>query len=91
MFSYRHFLSLQLGSVPDLNLCLTLVREVICGEHGVDHSGGYEGSSDLQLERMSVYFNEGTSGRYVPRCVLMDLVRLKCERIMAKYLLHALC
>merc|ERR1711861_77952 len=27
----------------------------------------------LQLERINVYFNEATGGRYVPRAVLMDL------------------
>jgi len=35
--------------------------------------GTYEGNSDLQLERINVYFNEATGGRYVPRAVLMDL------------------
>ena len=31
--------------------------------------------SDLQLEleRVNVYFNEATGGRYVPRVILMDL------------------
>jgi len=46
--------------------------EVICSEHGVAASGKYEGKSDLQLERINVYFSEAT-GRYVPRAVLMDL------------------
>jgi single-stranded-DNA-specific exonuclease len=27
----------------------------------------------LQLERINVYFNEATGGRYVPRAILMDL------------------
>ncbi|KAG8493693.1 hypothetical protein CXB51_011738 [Gossypium anomalum] len=31
------------------------------------------GSSDLQLERINVYYNEAYGGRYVPRAVLMDL------------------
>ncbi|CAK0883591.1 unnamed protein product, partial [Prorocentrum cordatum] len=31
------------------------------------------GDSDLQLERINVYYNEATGGRYVPRAVLMDL------------------
>jgi hypothetical protein len=31
------------------------------------------GDSDLQLERINVYFNEATGGRYVPRAILMDL------------------
>ena len=33
----------------------------------------YHGDSDLQLERINVYYNETTGGRYVPRAVLMDL------------------
>ncbi|MBA0624070.1 hypothetical protein Godav_009478 [Gossypium davidsonii] len=49
--------------------------EVICDEHGVDPMGRYQGdgSSDLQLERINVYYNEAYGGRYVPRAVLMDL------------------
>merc|ERR1712196_723765 len=47
--------------------------EVISDEHGIDPTGTYEGDSDLQLERINVYFNEATGGRYVPRAVLMDL------------------
>ena len=47
--------------------------EVICDEHGVDPTGTYRGDSDLQLERINVYFNEATGGRYVPRAILMDL------------------
>jgi tubulin beta len=47
--------------------------EVISDEHGIDPTGTYNGDSDLQLERINVYFNEATGGRYVPRAVLMDL------------------
>lgn len=50
--------------------------EVICDEHGVDPTGRYKGDageSDLQLERINVYYNEASGGRYVPRAVLMDL------------------
>uniref|UniRef100_M4CMF7 Tubulin beta chain n=1 Tax=Brassica campestris TaxID=3711 RepID=M4CMF7_BRACM len=47
--------------------------EVICNEHGIDPSGKYDGDSDLQLERINVYYNEASGGRYVPRAVLMDL------------------
>ncbi|KAK9023123.1 hypothetical protein V6N11_003353 [Hibiscus sabdariffa] len=49
--------------------------EVICGEHGVDPTGRYtgDGTSDMQLERIDVYYNEASGGRYVPRAVLMDL------------------
>ncbi len=41
----------------------------------MDATGTYAGDSDLQLERVNVYFNEASGGRYVPRAVLMDLVR----------------
>jgi len=47
--------------------------EVICGEHGIDQTGEYQGDNDNQLERINVYYNEATGGRYVPRCILMDL------------------
>ncbi|KAJ0733038.1 putative purine-nucleoside phosphorylase [Helianthus annuus] len=48
--------------------------EVICDEHGIDPTGQYNGSTaDLQLERINVYYNEASGGRYVPRAVLMDL------------------
>jgi len=47
--------------------------EVICSEHGIDPKGEYEGEEDNQLERINVYYNEATGGRYVPRCILMDL------------------
>ncbi len=47
--------------------------EVISDEHGVDPTGTYHGDSDMQLERINVYYNEATGGRYVPRAVLFDL------------------
>lgn len=34
--------------------------EVISDEHGIDPSGNYVGDSDLQLERISVYYNEAS-------------------------------
>ncbi|EFJ06170.1 hypothetical protein SELMODRAFT_135947 [Selaginella moellendorffii] len=46
---------------------------VACDEHGIDPTGTYHGDSDLQLERINVYFTEATGGRYVPRAILMDL------------------
>ncbi|CAL6337424.1 unnamed protein product [Bathycoccus prasinos] len=36
--------------------------EVICDEHGIDSTGTYAGDSDLQLERVNVYYNEATGG-----------------------------
>ncbi|XP_061158070.1 tubulin beta-4B chain-like isoform X5 [Syngnathus typhle] len=47
--------------------------EVISDEHGVDPTGTYHGDSDLQLDRINVYYNEATGGKYVPRAVLVDL------------------
>ncbi|THG02925.1 hypothetical protein TEA_013825 [Camellia sinensis var. sinensis] len=47
--------------------------EVVCAEHGIDPTGQYLGDSDLQLERVNVYYNEASCGRFVPRAVLMDL------------------
>lgn len=34
--------------------------EVISDEHGIDPTGAYHGDSDLQLERINVYYNEAT-------------------------------
>nr|KAF6482549.1 tubulin beta 4A class IVa [Molossus molossus] len=45
--------------------------EVISDEHGIDPTGTYHGDSDLQLERINVYYNEATGGNYVPRAVLV--------------------
>merc|ERR1712045_773687 len=32
--------------------------EIISDEHGIDPTGTYHGDSDLQLERINVYYNE---------------------------------
>ncbi|KAK2121475.1 hypothetical protein P7K49_002861 [Saguinus oedipus] len=47
--------------------------EVISDEHGINSTGIYCGDSDLQLERINVYYNEASGGRYVARAVLVDL------------------
>ncbi|XP_042193693.1 tubulin beta chain-like isoform X9 [Callorhinchus milii] len=47
--------------------------EVISDEHGVDPTGTYHGDSDLQLERINVYYNEATGGKFVPRAIMVDL------------------
>ncbi|KAJ6345227.1 hypothetical protein OIU78_007988 [Salix suchowensis] len=47
--------------------------EVVCAEHGIDSTGRYQGDSPLQIERINVYYNEASCGRFVPRAVLMDL------------------
>ena len=40
-----------------LSCCLQF-WEVIGEEHGIDSAGGYRGDCALQLERISVYYNE---------------------------------
>lgn len=48
--------------------------EIISDEHGIDAVGNYKGDSDLQLERINVYYNEATGGcKFVPRAILIDL------------------
>ncbi|KOC68978.1 Tubulin beta-1 chain [Habropoda laboriosa] len=47
--------------------------ELISDEHGLNADGIFSGDSDLQLQRMNVYFVEGPVNRFVPRAVLVDL------------------
>lgn len=39
--------------------------EVISDEHGIDPTGTYHGDSDLQLDRISVYYNEATGEHHI--------------------------
>ena len=47
--------------------------------HGFSPTGAYHGDSDLQLGRISVYFNEAIGGRYVPLHIgtFLDLVHFQ--------------
>ncbi|KAH3672953.1 hypothetical protein WICPIJ_009962 [Wickerhamomyces pijperi] len=47
--------------------------ETICGEHGLDNNGEYHGTQEIQRSKLNVYFNEASSGKYVPRSVNVDL------------------
>jgi len=47
--------------------------EVISGEHGINDEGIYCGETNLQKERINVYYNEAQGRRYVPRAVMVDL------------------
>ncbi|KAG7304553.1 Tubulin beta-4B chain [Plutella xylostella] len=67
----REIIHLQVGSCG--NMIGSKFWEVISDEHGIDPCGCYHGDSDLQLERINVYFNEASGGKYVPRAVLIDL------------------
>ncbi|KAK9880632.1 hypothetical protein WA026_011873 [Henosepilachna vigintioctopunctata] len=55
--------------------------EVVSDEHGIDPNGVYHGDSNLQLERINVYFNESYTGSYVPRCVLTDLDTMNLDNL----------
>ena len=47
--------------------------EIISDEHGIAPDGVWNGDSDLQLERIEVYYNEAAAQKYYPRCILVDL------------------
>jgi len=47
--------------------------EVISTEHGLDKEGYYKGDSELQIERINVYYQEAAGPKYVPRAILVDL------------------
>lgn len=66
--------SLKLGRVLT-PFCLPFRQfwEIISDEHGIQPNGTYHGESELQLERINVYYNEASGGKYVPRAVLVDL------------------
>ena len=49
------------------------MNKVISEEHGIDKDGIYTGEESLQLDRISVYYNEAGNNKYVPRAVLVDL------------------
>ena len=42
---------------------------MISDEHGIDPTGTYHGDSDLQLERINVYYNEATGQDRLPMSV----------------------
>ncbi|KAM0673592.1 Tubulin beta chain (Beta tubulin) [Gurleya vavrai] len=67
----REIIHLQTGQCG--NQIGTKFWEVISGEHGITNTGQYEGNSPSQLDRISVYYNESSTGLYVPRSVLVDL------------------
>ncbi|KAL7677549.1 hypothetical protein ACOME3_003786 [Neoechinorhynchus agilis] len=66
----REILHIQVGQCG--NQVGSTFWEVIAEEHGIDEDGAYKGQSNLQIERINVYFNEAEA-RYVPRSILIDL------------------
>ncbi|AFN82691.1 beta tubulin [Encephalitozoon romaleae SJ-2008] len=67
----REIIHLQTGQCGNQVGCK--FWETISGEHGIDQTGRYVGTSDNQLERVNIYYNEASSKKYVPRAVLIDL------------------
>lgn len=68
----RSIVSLQAGQCG--NQVGSKFWECISLEHGIDTEGEYIGENrDQQLERISVYYNEGSKGRFVPRVAMVDL------------------
>ncbi|XP_022114129.1 tubulin beta chain [Pieris rapae] len=47
--------------------------EVISREHAIGPDGMYHGTHHILKDRLNVYYNEASSGKYVPRAVLVDL------------------
>merc|ERR1712142_1291132 len=63
--------------------------EIISDEHGIDPTGSYKGESDLQLERINVYYTEGAE---LVDSVL-DVVRKEsegCDLLQGFQLTHSL-
>jgi len=59
--------------------------QVVCDEHGVDPTGTYHGDSDLQLERINVYFNEATGGVFDR----LNLAAPQASSAAASWLMHS--
>lgn len=67
----REIVNLQVGQCG--NQIGSKFWETISHEHGVDKNGRYVGQYDEQLEKINVYYNEGSDGNFVPRSILIDL------------------
>lgn len=68
----RSIVSLQVGQCG--NQVGSKFWECISAEHGINAVGAFDGESKAQqLERISVYYNESSNGRYVPRVAMVDL------------------
>jgi tubulin beta len=67
----REIVHLQVGQCG--NQIGSKFWSVISDEHGINADGTYSGTDPLQLERINVYYNEASGGKYVPRAVLVDL------------------
>jgi len=67
----REIVSIQAGQCG--NQIGARFWQTLCSEHAINAKGEYVGEKAEELERVSVYFTEADSARYVPRSVLVDL------------------
>ncbi|KAF9478839.1 beta-tubulin 2 tubb2 [Pholiota conissans] len=82
MPSSREILNVQVGQAG--NQVGETFWQMLLAEHGIDNSGTYRGNDPLQLQRAGVYFDEiidGSTTRYVPRSVQVDLEAGVCNRL----------
>ncbi|KJA20575.1 hypothetical protein HYPSUDRAFT_43088 [Hypholoma sublateritium FD-334 SS-4] len=82
MPSSREILNVQVGQAG--NQVGETFWQMLLAEHGIDNSGTYRGTDPLQLQRAGVYFDEVVSGsttRFVPRSVQVDLEPGVCNRL----------
>ena len=56
--------------------------EVISDEHGIDPTGTYHGDSDLQLERINVYYNEATGMCIVPNALIESCILIYIAHVI---------
>lgn len=56
--------------------------EVISDEHGIEPTGIYNGNSDFQLQKINVYYNESTQGKYTPLSILVDLDPITIDSVL---------
>lgn len=61
------------GSTGTRQVYYNEANSVIFYEPNVSINVMFQGNSDLQLERVNVYYNECNGDKYVPRAVLVDL------------------
>lgn len=66
----REIVHIQVGQCG--NKMSTRFWEALAHEHGIRPTGDYNGESDLQLERITTYFNERPGGKYSFRNVAVD-------------------
>lgn len=69
--SMREIIHLQTGQCG--NQIGTKFWETISQEHGIGTDGIYNGSTETQHDRLEVYYNQSSTGKYVPRACLVDL------------------